>query len=696
MKTRRWPRRAWAPLVVSALATGIACRAPAGVSSDRLLIAFNGGATDSIPDPALSRDEIAIERVRLTARRFLVRGYFTQGDTSAGPNIGTWLEASAIRDLAKGEVLLRRDAIVRSGDAPPRHEDAPAKPDGSDGPATQSPAPIAPSAEPGGAGRSNGNGNGNVPTMASDDIARSFHERLYAYLRLEKAGEHRLDSGPLCEADAGHGLIEDKARRHRDAARLAADLDMAAIEVGKMLAEGLVDERQALAGLDVAMDEAAHYLRSRRWQPDDASPTVGIALKGGASTGVYSAGATWRLLTMMQRYHAWSKRPGAAKLRFTIASGTSAGAIIAAVVDLFNRSDCTIDAAAHAFIERNHLDPHALHLVGRPDVCQDYARVLLATFFTRSNEKSLYCIDRRLITQLASDQKGLMDFTGLREKMQRYIGQDALANPSELVLTTVDFRWGELDVQSDQDPSTTNLLEPDQGISDVISSIEASFVLPFIAHPVDRLRVAGRMREGVFLDGGIKSEIPVIPLLERGVERALVVGSGMPRITPTAPQKNALTIAARYLDVSLSAVTEGDWNAVTPLARYMEDFERRACRDLGPEVPYPKKLCDGDPVAACNGGPVVPRRFEALGIFRRDDIDPTFGYTFDPVQMKRLFSAGAEEVRSRCAATATFLGMADAVWDDTSGLDGWCNETATVDEGLRSDVANDEEVLCAD
>jgi len=513
----------------------------------------------------------------------------------------------------------------------------------------------------------------------------------------------RLGEGAFCVGQSP----TPQASQHADAARLSAGLELAAIDVAQLIDEEVVTFDQAVRGLDRALDEAAAYLTARRWRPTVDSPTLGLSVKGGASSGVYSAGVTWRVLTMLERYRDWRRNNAshagipADAARFDLAAGTSAGAIIAAAVDLFHQDACVIDPKATAIRADRALTPGPAYLAGRlpatGPVCQDYARRILATVFTCVDQGTLYCVDSRPIWAVADEQKGLMEFDGLRELIARYIGPLAPTNAMELVLTTVDFRWGELYVQTDQDPSTVfqppaGAIATDKTMADVHASIEASFVLPFIAWPVEELRIAGADpgRRGVYLDGGIKSEIPIISLAQRGAQKTLVVGSAPPRITPTKPQTSALEIAARYLDVSLSAVTESEWNAVVPVADYIETFERAACMELldGDTTGgtfAAGAFCGGDLAAACGATP-RSRSFDRLGIFRREDIDPSIGYTFDPIQMRRLFDAGAAAARANCRELATFLGLGDV---PNAELDVWCNETPRIEPGLCEETGED-------
>jgi hypothetical protein len=625
---------------ISMLLVSGACQV---LSTDLLLNEFNTGITDSMPDPALTPQQIATERVQLAMRGPLIRGYFRQGAQTDG--VADWLEDPEVEALF-WEHLTRRIERRCDGGAPELVI--------ASGPVINR-------------------------TAARPSCPTTFRSRLVKLVLTKMPTQPEL-----CEA----GKPSDAAKRFSDATRLAAALDLASLEITRLVVEEqVVSPDQARCGVHEAITEAASYLRARRWQPSMRAPTFGVAIKGGASSGMFSAGAVWRMLTMIQKYQEWkASQPfdihgvDPADAHLTVASGTSAGAVIAAAVDLFHQKTCVIDPEATKIRGKLGMKPKDIYATGVN--CQEYARRVLATLFTCTDQSNLYCKETGKIWSLLDDQQGLMDFDKLRSLLLRHIGPNALTNPMELVLTTVDFRYGNLYVQSDQDPSTVTPTPPgatpsSTAVLDVHRSIEASFVLPFIALPVDRLRIHGKDDVmGVYLDGGIKSEVPLLALMQRGVERAVMIGSGPPQITPTPPQKNAIDIAMRYLDVSLSAVTEAEWRASIPITRYVEAVETAACMESLPAgftEASAKAFCGGNLSEACDdrqkyrqenastGDPEIGgRRFEVLGIFRQEHIDPTFGYSFDPVQMKRLFMAGAEASRERCHELGAFLGMGDA------------------------------------
>lgn len=748
-RARRWRRIL---LSVGLVASAASCHTR-GINSDLLLEAFNGGATDSIPDPLLSPEEIAEERVALVAKSSLIRGFSSQGVRN-GPSIATWLEDRNVKALVIGHLTRRRAAC-------------PALPPPAPSASAASSAEPAPTTAPGGAPPPP-QGNAPTPSVAqsdatveSDGCAASLRKGLFDYLLKNAAAGVVVPAGPVCRDRE----VTRTGELYGDAARLAAAIDIATIEVARMLdQERVVDGFRAAKGFEKAMDEAAMYLRDRRWQPSHRAPTFGLAIKGGASSGVYSAGVVWRVLTLLQRYREWKSAPTGGlpdahatngieppEARFAVASGTSAGAVIAAVVDIFHEESCLIDcdldpnpakcrlpecAAATSCspskeVRDAQTEPSGKMVVESARYCQEYARTLTASLFTCPSQAQLYCLDSRPVWELLGKQKGLMDFDGLRDYIAKYVTADALVDPTELVLTTVDFRWGQLYVQSDQDPSTvlsTFGLKPGEvnaeAVKQVSRNIQASFVLPFIAWPVAKLRVRGADRDGIFLDGGIQSELPINALWQRGVERAIVVGSAPPESTPIALPKNAAEIAKRYLDVSLSGVTASEWRDAIPHARYVEAFETSACRalfDAFPQIDRPGDLeafCSGRLAEGCGGTAYAPtsklpdprdprarlpetvsrivkshetgRKFDIVGIFRNESVAPTFGYSFDPVQMRRLFGNGVADGRSRCVELAYFLGMGDAADE----LDEWCNETPKFNR-LLCKPAEEEQKTCA-
>ncbi len=135
-------------------------------------------------------------------------------------------------------------------------------------------------------------------SLANDVCADDFFVELYKYLLTTAPSGVAIPAGPVCSGAAS----TNAAGLYADAARLAAALDIASIDLARMLGqERVLTQTHAEAGLVAAMDEAGCYMRDRRWKPSPRTPTFGLAIKGGASTGVYSAGVVWRVLTLLQR-----------------------------------------------------------------------------------------------------------------------------------------------------------------------------------------------------------------------------------------------------------------------------------------------------------------------------------------------------------------------------------------------------------
>jgi hypothetical protein len=220
----------------------------------------------------------------------------------------------------------------------------------------------------------------------------------------------------------------------------------------------------------------------------------------------------------------------------------------------------------------------------------------------------------------------------------------------------------------------------------------ASALLPLIGSPVLHLPVGRRFdpsrpdeTEPAYLDGGIRSELPLLPLARRGAERVLVVSSAASVLGETRRLENAIQIATRYIDVSTGGIAESELAHARRHAESVRSSEIEACYDWlkessaalcpGKECDFPR-ICElRDFAGACSrrskSPPDEARRPQAalasyvephwriLGVFRDEaEIEPLKGYDFDPVELRRLFRAGAEEARLRCHEIARLLGVA--------------------------------------
>jgi predicted acylesterase/phospholipase RssA len=408
-----------------------------------------------------------------------------------------------------------------------------------------------------------------------------------------------------------------------------------------------------------ALAELRNYLGHRTWHRQFDRHVNGLVVKGGASTGMYSAGVVWVALNLV---HRCLDNPACLAAtgdpRFSLISGTSTGAMIAVVTDLFNNAQTTPERQA--------------------------ALDKLADWFTCSGSNTLYCVRVADALQMTTHQRGLMEFDGLETLLGKNVTCDALRNGSELVLNTVDFRTGNLYDLSDQN----ELRRP----SDVVQGALASAVLPFIAKPVPHLPVDydPTKVEQTYLDGGIRAELPILPLVRRGAERVLVVASSASVTSEMKNLESGMNIAIRYIDVSTGGVTESE---IAHAESHVESIRlaemyncettesvRSVCANSAACV---NAFCENRWSDVCGqpAGAPVKRAFSPLDLsgqrltalwqtrsFFRDEekVEPLHGYDFDPVKQRQLFQAGADAARIRCVEIASLLGM------PTANIASWC------------------------
>jgi hypothetical protein len=321
-----------------------------------------------------------------------------------------------------------------------------------------------------------------------------------------------------------------------------------------------------------------------------------------------------------------------------------------------------------------------------------------------SSMNDLYCVRDGVVFNLARDkgaggviaQDSFLDFDGLAGKVESAYRCPEMNNRMELILNTVDFRTGRLYALSDQDPAT--LRTP----WDVAKAVVSSAALPFIVRPTYSLPVDPRAPGPfAYLDGGIRSELPLLALVRRGVERLLVVSSGASVVGDVAPIGNALDMAIRYIDISTGGVTEAEIDhartraEASRLAEYeycraAVDDDRTAKAGPSPTKPGPMlcsghcdddRLCAGDFRGACSresgvvrkrlsNERIVSQTFQMTSVWRDEERIPSLpGYSFNPDGQRRLMLAGMEAARDQCPQVAAAVGI-EGVDRDT--LFAWC------------------------
>lgn len=575
--------------------------------------AFNTGMLEARPDPYYSPEKRAEDVVARRMRDELTGGYFGQGRPDA--RVVLWLQVLGRNaDAFMNETLTVDEALAT---------------------------PVPPAAE-------------------SPSRARGRRVEQSIDLHVDTLPVER----PLCRAR--HDVDAESVAVLADYVRFRTSVLRAVGAAGALLDERFATMGEATRGAQRAFEDSARYLEARRWRREIDRPVTGLVVKGGAATGIYSAGVVWVALNILDACvkQGVCDRGSAG---FALMSGTSTGATIVGAVDKFQT----------ALAAPNGDTASALRLYEQWYLC--------------SSMDSLYCVRNGSAINLARGegaakdavQDSMLDFIPLAKKIEGNYGCGEMNNRSELVLNAVDFRTGRLYSLSDQDRST--LRAP----WDVTKAIVSSAALPFIVRPiydlpVDPLADAGNF---AYLDGGIRSELPVLSLVRRGVERVLVVSSDASVLGEAAPISNATDMAIRYIGVSTGGITEAEIEHARSRAEADRLAEHEACSDflkkhdqgaiLHGRSPLCTGVCDRDAVCsgdfahACDrvvalrpieGTPhnaeVVEKTWRMTNVWRDERRVPGLpGYAFDPAEQRRLMLAGAEAARQKCEAIAESLGI---------------------------------------
>jgi predicted acylesterase/phospholipase RssA len=441
---------------------------------------------------------------------------------------------------------------------------------------------------------------------------------------------------------------DDVVMQLTDYVRFGTAVVRAASAAAALLDEHIATVDQVKRATRIAFDQTAQYLEDRRWRRNLSHPVAGLVVKGGAATGIFSAGVVWVALSLIDRCKNdmdCSASVDPRELRFSLLSGTSTGAMIVGAVDLYETQE---EPADRATAMHKYLD-----------------------WFACSAIDDLYCLRDRPIFDLARDGDfgaldGLLRFDGIMEKIRDNYGCAEMRNRTELVFNAVDFRTGRLYALSDEDRTALN--RP----WDVVQAAVASAVLPLFARPVYHMPVdyADAGPNFAYLDGGIRSELPLLPLVRRGAERLLVVSSAASVTGESKPLDNAVQIAARYIDISTGGITEGELEHAQRRAESARLAEIEVCEESVKGVCTPPcrvdKVCTGHWKDVCEAGAKETRtlgeKLEALwdvkSVWRDEQhVEQLHGYSFDPTEQRRLMLAGAEAARQWCLPIAKLLGI---------------------------------------
>jgi len=609
------------------------------VASRELATAFNQGVLDSKTDPYYARSQRATDTVMWRMRDELGEGYFGQGGPGSpghDARVVAWLQL--LHDHAADFM----DSSLRAWFAGDASADLSFEDD----------------------------------DHGSDKAAPASQQAIQK--AITKSGI-APPSTPVCDGRTRNpAAIAELA----DYVRFRVALQRAVTVTGKLVDERFATMDEVHSAAERAFGDTAAYLRTRQWKRELDHPVTGLVVKGGAATGIFSAGVVWVTLNMidkcMQDDACRKRHPG-----FAMASGTSTGATVVGATDIFHTK---LDDPKH-----------------RSEKLGDFLNWYLC-----SSMNDLYCVRNHVAFNLARGdgadpakvQDALLDFKGLAAKIEQNYQCSEMTNGMELILNTVDFRTGRLYSLSDQDTATL------RSRWDVAQAIVSSAALPFIVRPTYHLPVDPVPDAGnyAYLDGGIRSELPLLALVRRGVERLLVVSSGSSITGDNTPLPNALGMAIRYIDISTGGVTEAEIDSARTSAEASRLAEYDYCRALVRDDATKKSrgevgtalctgtcdadyLCSGDYERVCtrdtknlhlaqNNEQIVAHTFQVTNVWRNEDRIPGLpGYAFDPVEQRRLMLAGAESAREKCTQIATTLGVDVGTGPDQVDLQklyAWC------------------------
>jgi predicted acylesterase/phospholipase RssA len=435
-----------------------------------------------------------------------------------------------------------------------------------------------------------------------------------------------LEQPPVAEIDA--------ARLLGNAMAIAPSLAALQQALGRALTE-----EELRTGIQEGAEAAAQYLHARRWHRTLQHPTTALVMSGGSANGAFTAGVIWRLLGVLQQCRGKPAPEGCGDARIDLVTGTSTGLLIGTLVDLF-------------------------HTPGQ----EDRARQLLVNNYSCVVESDLYCVNSTWIWKLASDVDGLVRFDGIEGKLRESVTPAMIENDTELVSVSVDYNSGDVFGMSDQDPSDLPFGAANR-TEGVIQGIMASIVEPFLAQPVKGLPTPAGQRRGTFLDGGVRSGLPLLQAVQRGAERVLLISTAGidPKPAPESNSQNAFGILMRTIDLFIAQPRVGEVQQaeLTAVTRRMAEYNLCKARLVGVAnlEPFCRRSGKGfEPAAevqvrteAATSMWMGPARFAEVStswrtswMYRPEGEESANGYAFDPRVMRPLFVRGVRTFQQRC------------------------------------------------
>lgn len=424
-------------------------------------------------------------------------------------------------------------------------------------------------------------------------------------------------------------------------------------------------------GITQGAHEAAEYIEARSWHRQLGRPTTALVLSGGAANGAFTAGAMFRLFEILE---ACRKAPtgGCSDAHVDLVAGSSTGALIGLLIDIYSTPGM-----------------------------EQKARDLLLANYTCVVESDLYCLHSTWDWNLADDVRGLVYFDGIHERLDAAITPELARNGTELVTVTVDYDSGDLYGLSDQDPADrgsfgTGAEAERERHAGRLNAVMASIVEPVLADPVDWVPGRGRRIKGTFIDGGVRSGLPLLQALQRGAERVVIFSNAGIEPDRMAGPEHAFGMLQRTLDLMalqprVSEVQQGEFGAVS--RRFAEynicDLRLHSAAGAAPADSDIGAFCRRAGGAFAEGQPppqgsaararaatslwMGPGQFEQIAtswrsawVFRPERGSPqsAAGYAFHPKVMRPLFESGITTFQSRCREFTELLSMRGAVVDN--------------------------------
>jgi predicted acylesterase/phospholipase RssA len=453
------------------------------------------------------------------------------------------------------------------------------------------------------------------------------------------------------------GLELDAERFVANARAIASSL----LVLQNLIGRGDLSDADLQAGISRGAQATKAYLLARKWQRRVGHPTTALVMSGGAANGAFTAGFVWRLTEVLQKCRGATGAPGCPDAGLDLAVGSSTGSLVGVTADIFSTPGQ--EQRARDFLLRN---------------------------YTCSYAADFYCVNDVWTWSLFGKTRGLVQFDGVRRKLDEIMSDAERDNNMELVTMTVDYQTGDLLAESDQDPADG------RSKKDRLDAVLASIVEPVMADPVERLGRPNQELRGTFIDGGVRSGTPVMEASRRGAERVLVIKSASLDSDLQPRQKNAASMLLRTIDLLVDQVGAAEIQQATlhALARRLGEYNvcnyrlglvgestGEADVDEGQESartkfcqretlsPRPEKgVAHAQSAVATFIGPEVfgqvAQSWRSVWVVKPEGNESLSGYKVDPKVMRGLFELGVSTFQVRCKEVLGLLEIPEKVQDD--------------------------------